>query len=234
MNSELQQEDTSQCVMHPEVAAAKHYSPTLIELYPATHQHLFKSIHRSVRPDDTKFSRYVESKCLCIDTYNLRGYEYEMSMFEEHDGKALILYSLDQDNQVDGTLRICIDSQIRLPIADSLPEEYPQFRQQGLALGEPGRFAINPESKNFRRFISAAYEIGIYCQLDAYLLQIRSEQLRFYKRFCAAELLSNEHAPPGCTHLIWRLDKTPALFLRVFGNHQSDLLKLINIQGDIQ
>lgn len=221
-------------MFHPQQGAKSQYAPTLIELYPMAHDCLFKSIRRSVEPTDPEFSRYVESKCLCMDTYRLRGYVYDMSMFEEHDDNAFILYSVDQNDQIDATLRICRDSQNRLPVADSLPKEYPQFKEQGLALGEPGRFAIIPESSNFRRFISAAYELGIYCQLDAYLLQIRSEQLKFYRRFCSAELLSSECAPPGCLHLIWRLAETPPLFLRVFGNHQTDLLRLINVQGDIR
>ncbi len=227
-------EDVSQRVFQPQILGEAPYTPTLIELNPITQDRLFKSIHRSVRSFDAEFHRYVESKCLCINTYRLRGYVYDMSMFEQHDDNAFILYTVDQNGRIDATLRICRDLQSRLPVSAALPKEYPHFKEQGLALGEPGRFAIVPESCNFKRFISAAYEIGIYCQLDAYLLQIRAEQLGFYERFCSAELLSSEHAPPGCLHLIWRLDQTPPLFLRVFGNHQSDLLNLINAQGELQ
>lgn len=206
-------------------------SPTLIELNPAPRQRLFKSMYRDVRRGQAGYSRYLEAKHLANDTYHCKDYVCDIAVCEEEDNRSFILYTLNAFGRISGTLRICRESGRGLPIATSLPQEFPNFISRGLALAEPGRFAIEPESDVVRRFVSAAYEIGTYLELDAHLLQVRTHHVDFYQRFCNAQLLSSETAPPGCTNLVWWLDQTPQLFFRLFGRNMRDLLTLFNHYG---
>lgn len=206
--------------------------PTLVEIGPAPTTPVYKSVYRDVRPGHRKFDQYIACKQWCKTTYDNNGYVYKMSLIENSDRCSIILYSLDDNGNVESTLRICRDSQYGLPIAASLPDVCAQLRAQNLSIAEPGRFAVAPGSGNFRRYVAAAYGIGRHWDIDIHLLQVRSEQTDFYQNFVGAQLLPSSLAPQGCTNLMWRLRDTPKVFFRAFGRYQNELKNLISQSGE--
>lgn len=208
--------------------------PTLVEIRSAPTTPVYKSIHKGVSPGHPKYKHYIACKKRCKESYDEHQYQYEVSLVEIHDRYSVFLYTLDENNSVEATLRICRDSAQGLPIAMSLQETWSHLRRRELRLAEPGRFVIVPESSNYRRFVAAAYEIGLHWGIDAHLLQVRSEQIEFYQKVCGAELLPSVMAPTGCTNMLWYLPNTPRLFFRAFGSRREEFEKLVEECGELQ
>ena len=202
--------------------------PTLIQINAPPECRLIGRIDRDVQPDSPEYPVYIDAKHLCKDTYDALEYEYEMDVVEHWDSNSIVLYEKDGADNVISTLRICLDTSSGLPITDYVSTTYNNLRQSGLSLAEPGRFVVDRKSKIFRRYVSIAYELGKLCGVDAHLLQVRSEHVEFYRRYCGARVIRNTPAPKGCTNLIWGLNDTPKHFFRIFGSYGPQLNQLLS------
>jgi len=206
--------------------------PTLIQVNAPPDTSIFGRIHRMVQPADSVYELYIEAKQLCRDTYKTLQYSYDMDVVENMDRGSILLYEKNSANNIISTMRICLDVDCGLPITECIGVKYTALRKRGLSLAEPGRFVVNSDSNIYRRYVSAAYELGKYCGVDAHLLQVRSEQVNFYRRYCAARTIPNSTAPKGCTNMIWTLADTPKVFFRVFGRHRQELHNAL-ISGEL-
>lgn len=204
--------------------------PTLVQVGARLHDKAFKQIRQSVQTDSIYYPLYIECKEFAKSVYE-RKYKHEpyvanMAVREPHDKHSVIVYSLDTAGRVNGTLRLCGDSDVGMPMSDDIQEHISTLRRKGLRIAEPGRFATS--SCTSHRLVSAAFEIGCYAGVDLYLMQCRAEHQDFYQSQCAAKELVGYSAPEGCINMVWKIAETPDVFFNRFGSHRESLETLMN------
>jgi hypothetical protein len=204
--------------------------PTLIQVASRLEENVFKQINLSADQAEDSYPRYIECKAFAKFVYDKRykgeSYVAKMRMLEPHDKHSIFVYSVDRDGWVNGTLRLCLDSDIGLPMADSVANVIDQYRKQGLVVAEPGRFASSTAKSHC--LISAAYEIAHYVGIDVYMMQCRADHRAFYQSQCGAEVLAGYSAPEHCINMIWPIANTPDSFIERFGNNRESLLALMS------
>lgn len=202
--------------------------PTLVQVTPPNpSRRMFGAIQNRVRPGSHVYSRYIESKefakAVYEDKYRGEKYVCDMSVVEPHDHRSVILYSLNSESRVVGTLRLCLDTGDGLPMANDVADVISALRRQGQTVAEPGRFATTAGKRISRCLISAAYEIARVAGIDVYLMQCRADHCDFYASQLAAQVLENYPAPEGCVNMIWRVAETPDAFFTRFGRNRLEL-----------
>jgi len=187
--------------------------PTLIQVAPPKDKNIFRMIRRSVKLGYPDYARYLECKAFTKTQYEhffeAESYVSNMKIVEPHDKQSVILFSTDKYGCVNGTLRICKDSELGLPMGKDVPCVISDLRRRGLFIGEPGRFCQST-----------------YAGMYAYLMQCRLDQQTFYENQVAAEALPIP-APEGCVNMIWRIANTPEKFIHRFGHTQEQLEALL-------
>ena len=174
---------------------------------------------------------FDEAKRLCQAVYASLYPDYALAPTEAYDASACLLYSRGAGGDVTGMLRVCFDSPAGLPIGASLGREIDTLRSCGVSVGEPGRFVIPDGRVLYKAYLRAIYQIAVHCELDVYLMQVRSEHADFYRRNCAASDIGGEDVTPGCTNLAWNIERTPPRFFRAFGADQNHLRTFLDGQG---
>jgi len=204
--------------------------PTLIQVAPPKDKNIFSMIRRSVKLGYPDYARYLECKAFTKTQYEhffeAESYVSNMKIVEPHDKQSVILFSTDKYDRVNGTLRICKDSELGLPMGKDVPRVISDLRRRGLFIGEPGRFCQSTGARTYRRMVSAAFAIASYAGMYAYLMQCRLDQQTFYENQVAAEALPIP-APEGCVNMIWRIANTPEKFIHRFGHTQEQLEALL-------
>lgn len=203
---------------------------TLMQVAPRYNKDAFVQVHHHVSQFDDNYPRYIECKAFAKYTYDklYKGESYvaEMRMLEPHDKHSVFVYSVDKAGWINGTLRLCRDSDIGLPMADSVSDVIEQYRKDGLIVAEPGRFATSTTTSH--RLVSAAYEIARYAGIDIYMMQCRADHRAFYETNCGAKVLTGYSAPDHCINMIWPIADTPDLFFSRYGNNQNSLRTLMS------
>lgn len=204
--------------------------PTLIQVAPRYKNDAFMQIQTLVNQTDDNYPRYIECKAFAKFIYNKQykneSYVAQMGMLEPHDKNSVFVYSVDKSGLVNGTLRLCRDSDIGIPMKNSVSELIDKYRLQGLHVAEPGRFATSTTTSH--RLVSAAYEIARYTGIDIYMMQCRSDHRTFYESRCGAELLPGYAAPEHCINMIWTIADTPELFFSHFGDNRDSFQTLMS------
>jgi hypothetical protein len=166
-------------------------------------------------------SDFVAARNRVIRDYKAAEYtDYPVTLTDKHDLKSVHFVSRNRRGLVNGTVRICMDSELRLPAAHYAPNTYWQLKRQPQKIAEAGRF-VSDGLAVCKRIVSAAYQFGKLMQVDLWM-QVRDEHADFYKRHCGAKPTGGG-TPSGCQNLIWRINKTPVEFYDTFGADQSEL-----------
>lgn len=191
------------------------HSLNLIELKPHA-KPVISSINSRVTLQSNSFPDYLWGKFMIAKEFNKRFPEYPLSIIEPHDSASVLVVSRSEGETIEGAIRVCFDVGEGLPITNYVRSAYVDFKKKNYHLAEAGRMHVRPDSRAFPFFMACIYLLAIQLRIDFYLIQVRDEHARMYRKIFGARDISETKPCSGCTHLAWEIAATPDCFQRRF------------------
>ena len=134
--------------------------------------------------------------------------------FNEH---AYVIYSSNDQDHVNSTGSIILDSKQGLPEDKLFPSTVNNYRRSGKKLMEIGRFFIGEKQHLLKHYYKAVYEIALRKDVDIVLMIIRQKDIAFHQILMGADILSKDIGENFGSNfsfacIAWDIEKTKAKF----------------------
>lgn len=186
-------------------------SLNVIEINP-TAESVVREIHPCVTLQSVAYPTYLLGKYIVAREFNRRYPKYPIDIIEPHDSRSVLISSDSGNTGQDGIVRICFDTDKGLPIIPYIRREYMERKEKGLKVAEVGRLFVEPASRAYPHFMALVYLLALELEIDCYLIQVRSKNVKAYQNLFGAKVLVENKRCEDCTHMAWDIASTPQEF----------------------